>query len=720
MRGWRHVGRKSLIPGALILSLIVVSLLTIIPAEAAPRAASAAVIEQSKEILSDRSIDGPALWTSDPKTPNLGLASVLAWNGTDTKHSLNIMRSSDGVTYGGKFTFNEGSNNRPAVAVQGPPTTIVLAWIGTNSSNSLNLLCQGPACGVSGSAYKKLTLSDSSATSPALARFGSGFLLAWTGTDPGHSLNILPFSLTTSGSGFQLGAKTLLSQFSSATAPSLTLNPQNNQLLLSWAAITPATSPTDQLSFATSSDGVTWSQAQTLSETSAAGPAGFAVADTSMPAYWMAWTGTDAARSLNVRFTPSLSQWPQSDKTVLSDSAFGGPALGYAGDIGKTLLAWTGTDAGHHLNIATLTSPATPTLDQRIDAYISHLSTTQLIGQTLMMSVCANSYNSAINQALTVWDVGNVIIYTSCNGGPTEPPTAAGLQQLDAAIQSHATPAAGSLLLGIDEEGGTVDRLAPYYGSTPSAQQLAQTGNPQNAYNQAQTDASHMRSLGLNVDFAPVADVYQGGGEGPSRMFGTTVNAVTTYAGPFLGGLQQHGVAGTLKHWPGLGAATGNPDNTLPTINQTQAQMRAVDFPPFSNQFYQRPGLIMVTTVLAPAFDAQRPADLSPVLVNQVLRGQLGYQGVVVTDALGAQGILIYMRGQGYSNSTAAIAEASVRAFLAGNDILLCPLSQSVLQAVVSAMTKAVQSGRISATQLHTAVHRIIRLKVELGLISLP
>jgi len=347
------------------------------------------------------------------------------------------------------------------------------------------------------------------------------------------------------------------------------------------------------------------------------------------------------------------------------------------------------------------------------------MSTAQLIGQTLMMSVYASGYNTSLNQALTQWHIGSAVIFTNYNGGPLQPTTAAGMRQLTQALQSHANPA-GGLLLAIDEEGGTVDRLAPYYGATPSARQLAATGNPQAAYAQAQTDAGRMRGLGLNVDFAPVVDVDQGGGEGSSRMFGTTASVVTTYAGAFLDGLQQHGVAGTLKHWPGLGAATGNPDYTLPTINQTQAQMSAIDFAPFRALLSRHPDMIMVTTVMAPAYDSHNPAMLSPTLVAGVLRGQLGYQGVIVTDALGAEGIIAYMRQQGYSDSTQGIAEASVRAFLAGNDLLLCPIAQSQLQAVVAAMTQAVQSGRISQARLRASVHRIIRLKVQMGLMTVP
>jgi beta-N-acetylhexosaminidase len=130
--------------------------------------------------------------------------------------------------------------------------------------------------------------------------------------------------------------------------------------------------------------------------------------------------------------------------------------------------------------------------------------------------------------------------------------------------------------------------------------------------------------------------------------------------------------------------------------------------------------MIMVTTVMAPAFDTRNPAMLSPTLVNSVLRGQLGYQGVIVTDAMDATGLITYMRQQGYTDAAQGIAEASVRAFLAGADLILCPIEQNRLGAVVAAMTQAVQSGRIAQARLRAAVHRIIRLKVELGLMTLP
>ncbi len=377
----------------------------------------------------------------------------------------------------------------------------------------------------------------------------------------------------------------------------------------------------------------------------------------------------------------------------------------------------TATETSTPVATDTATATSTPalSLDQRIDAYIATLTPRQQIGQTLMLAVYASSYTPNLNQALTQWHLGSAIVFPEYNGGPLMPTTLAGLRQLVSDLKAHAdTP----LLLATDEEGGTVDRLSPYYGSTPSPQQLAATGDPHQAYLQAQTDAARMRQVGLNVDFAPLADVYQGGGIERSRTFGTTPTAVTTYAGAFLDGLQQHGIAGTLKHWPGLGASTGNPDDILPMVTHSQAQLGAIDFAPFRSLLPQQPDLIMVTHVIVPAYDAHAIASLSWVLVQQVLRGQLGYQGVVVTDTMDAQGLIAYMRQQGYSDPAQGIAEACVRAFLAGDDLIEAPIEQDRLGAVVAAMTRAVQSGRISQPRLHEALRRIIGLKVRLGLLK--
>jgi beta-N-acetylhexosaminidase len=367
----------------------------------------------------------------------------------------------------------------------------------------------------------------------------------------------------------------------------------------------------------------------------------------------------------------------------------------------------------------TLAPTFTPTVDvtQRIDTYIEHLTQTQQIGQLLMLAVYTNGYTPELNQPLQQWEIANVIIFNQYNGGPLMPTTMNALTQLVHDLQANANQA---LIVATDEEGGDVDRLAPYYGPSPAPQTLAATGDPQQVYAQAQLDAQRLLASGINIDFAPLADVYQGGAVGQSRMFGTTPDQVSTYAGAFLDGLQQNGVEGTLKHWPGLGSAPANPDYGLPTITHTQAQLNAIDFAPFRALLTHQPGMIMVTHAMVPAYDPNKPATLSPVLIDQVLRGQLGYQGVVITDAMDALGLLQFMQQQGYSDPGQAIAEASVQAILAGNDIVECPIEPDRLAAVVEALTTAVQSGRISQERLRQSLRRIIALKVRMGLISLP
>jgi beta-N-acetylhexosaminidase len=370
--------------------------------------------------------------------------------------------------------------------------------------------------------------------------------------------------------------------------------------------------------------------------------------------------------------------------------------------------------------IASPTTAATSTpssVSQQIDAYIQQMTLTQKIGQLLLLAVYANAYSSALDAPLQETQVGGIVWFPNHNGGPLMPETLLGARQLISNIKAHA---ANPLLVATDEEGGIVDRLQYYYGPTPAPADLTATGNPQHAKDQAAQDAQRLSYLGINVDFAPLADVNQGGAIDSSRMFGSSVSQVTQYAGAFLDGLQQNGIAGTLKHWPGIGAVSANPDYALPTLDHTQAQLNSIDFASFRALLSHQPDLIMVTHVLVPAYDQTFPASLSPTLIDGVLRGQLGYQGVVVSDAMEAIAITQYMQQRGFSNPAQGVGEASVLAILAGEDLIECPLDPTLEQGVVDAVTQAVDSGRISQERLQQSVERIIRLKVQLGILKLP
>ena len=162
-------------------------------------------------------------------------------------------------------------------------------------------------------------------------------------------LNILPITLD---GGLHAG-QTVTLDYHSVSSPSLTVDPGTNRLLLSWSV----TSPVDRIQFAVSDFGTSWQTpvSTALDETITAAPSLLGVASGGLPPYVLSWTGTDVANPLNVRYTNGYPQWPLDDtKTILPETALGAPALGHLDGSTAMLVAWSGTDAAHHLNVAAL------------------------------------------------------------------------------------------------------------------------------------------------------------------------------------------------------------------------------------------------------------------------------------------------------------------------------------------------------------------------------
>ncbi|HUY77255.1 MAG TPA: sialidase family protein [Ktedonobacterales bacterium] len=299
--------------------------------------------EVSKVTLADTSIDGPALWTSSSGS----VRAELAWTGTDAAHHLNVMTSSDGIHYSGKVILSDTSSLGPGVARYGADVSdnTVIAWIGTDRNRTLNVWDGVPLHG-----YTKLTLwGENSFTSPAIATTGGGDLyLVWAGTDSGHSLNIAHIIAR---GGMSLDWKVTLSKFHSPASPSLVYDPNTHQLLLSWIT------GDNHIHFAMSPDGKTWTEpaGSPIHQLSDVGPWMSGFDGNNMPRYFVTWRGTDAAHSVNVRYTESFPNWPlEGNQSTLDESSFGGPVVGYVGGARQTLIAWTGTDAAHHLNLAVI------------------------------------------------------------------------------------------------------------------------------------------------------------------------------------------------------------------------------------------------------------------------------------------------------------------------------------------------------------------------------
>lgn len=362
----------------------------------------------------------------------------------------------------------------------------------------------------------------------------------------------------------------------------------------------------------------------------------------------------------------------------------------------------------------TMEPTPTPTPDPfqaaktRILQIIAGMTLEQKLGQLIVVEYLGNNYQSSgLEYMVKQQYVGGVLYqYVNHNFDPPTNTTTAMAAFSRQVQQDAAVP----LLLGTDQEGGQVNRLQTFHGPLPSAAAMAATGNVQYAHSQGVQAAKWLGELGINADLAPVVDVHT---VNPpilqDRMFGKTPQAVADYAGAYLDGLQQNGVAGCLKHFPGLGAVTSDPHQGLPTINRSMSDLEKIDLAPYTLMIAKNhPAMIMDTDVLMPAIDPTLPAELSPKAINGVLRGTLGYNGVVITDGL-------YMHG---ISERWSLSEAAVLAIIAGNDLIEGPYSVSQVAAVVTALKHALADGRLTEARIDQSLTRILLMKAHYGLLK--
>jgi beta-N-acetylhexosaminidase len=336
------------------------------------------------------------------------------------------------------------------------------------------------------------------------------------------------------------------------------------------------------------------------------------------------------------------------------------------------------------------------------------MSLAQKLGQLIIVEYIGTDYAATGLQQMVAQQFVGGFMYQESNSNFNAPYDVAA--NVNALSQQAQKDAHIPLLIATDQEGGLVNRLYKFHGYLPSAQDMAASGNPASVLAQGAQAARWMVQLGINADLAPVVDVHTV--DPPvleSRMFGADPKTVATYAGAFLDGLQKNGVAGTLKHFPGLGAITSDPHAGLPTVTRSKADLEAIDLAPYKTLIqHNQPAMIMSTDVLTTAIDPTLPAELSPKAINGVLRKELGYNGVVITDGL-------YMGG---ISERWSLSQAAVLSIIAGNDLVEGPYTPAQVADVVTALQQALNQGLISMDRINQSVQRILLMKMHYGIIK--
>lgn len=306
----------------------------------------------------------------------------------------------------------------------------------------------------------------------------------------------------------------------------------------------------------------------------------------------------------------------------------------------------------------------------------------------------------ATKEALNEYPVGG-LVYLSANLQSKQQ-----VQDMLKGVQKMSMDRVGlPLFLCLDEEGGTVARVAsnPEFGITDvgNMSEIGAAGDTNKAGQAGETIGTYLAELGFNVDFAPVADVLGS----PDyellkyRSFGSDPQLVSDMALALRRGLEHHGVQAVYKHFPGHGFASGDSHEGYVQVTKSLSELKATDLVPYQNAIRDGLSWIMVGHISLPnATEDELPASLSPEIITKLLREEMGYDGIVITDAMEMGAI-----AENYSS-----AEASVKAIEAGCDMILMP---GDFRAAYDAVLEAIKSGRISQERLDASLTRILRNK---------
>ena len=336
---------------------------------------------------------------------------------------------------------------------------------------------------------------------------------------------------------------------------------------------------------------------------------------------------------------------------------------------------------------------------------VSGLTPQQLAGQRVISSYTGLTPPASLMQQISAGETAGVIFYG--NNISSESQIASVIAQMVRANQQ--SPVGAPLLLLTDQEGGLVNRLpgAP----AMSEKQIGESPDPAAAASAAGTGAGqNLAGVGMNLDLAPVLDVYRKAGGFIDQYhcsYSKNPATVSACGRACITAMRKTGVAPAGKHFPGLGAAAAGQDTDVEpvTLNVSLPHLRAIDEPPYQAAIAAGLRLVMVSWAVYPALDASRPAGLSPAIVGGELRGRLGFGGVTITDALEAGAL----RAHGTS------AQRGVLAAAAGMDLLLCAEGDPAQgQDVATALAAALASGQLGQAAFTAAVNRVTALRGSL------
>ena len=318
------------------------------------------------------------------------------------------------------------------------------------------------------------------------------------------------------------------------------------------------------------------------------------------------------------------------------------------------------------------------------------------VGQLLIGSLAGFTITPEIRSLAREFSLGGVTLFSRNIEAPEQ------VAELSIDVQTLASEL--PLWVAVDQEGGRVARLRKPFTEWPPMAVLGRSGSVDLASRFAAALAAEMKAVGITLDYAPVLDIHTNP-KNPiigDRALADDAELVARLGTAIVRGLQDNGVAACGKHFPGHGDTSVDSHLELPLVEHPPDRIRRVECVPFRAAIRAEVAFIMTAHVLVPALDEERPATLSPRIVQAILREELGYQGVILSDDLEMKAIA----------KSYAVPDAAVQAIAAGCDgLLICSGDAEVQAATLEALVHAVEDGRISYKRIEDATKRLRRAK---------
>lgn len=341
--------------------------------------------------------------------------------------------------------------------------------------------------------------------------------------------------------------------------------------------------------------------------------------------------------------------------------------------------------------------PVELSIDEKVEKILGGMSDEEKVGQLLIIGIDSREVDEKAVTMIHKYHISGITLF---DRNMTDPQQVAALNR---SLQNEARKEKSQLplFICIDQEGGQVARMKNQVTVAPSQEKIANSGRVEEAQLWAKSTAAELKLMGINVNFAPVVDL----GSTYQRSYGTEPDKVTAFARAAGQGYQQEGLVFALKHFPGIGR-TQVDLHMDPYVIDADKKSLAEDIAPFRTlikEFNNQSFFIMVSHLKYLALDAGYPASLSEVIITKMLREELGFEGLIVTDdmEMGALTKLYSFEQMGYL------------AVKAGADQLLVCHDSTNQIAVYHGILAAVREGQLDRTRLDNAVRRVIKLKLQ-------